>query len=322
MRLIKLLITVLSVTVICTSCGEKKQQTKKSEDNTHVSSLRISGNDAYNEVRNFVSLGSRDSGTPGAKQAATYLASSLRELGIAPLTDEFTEESGRGKITFRNVIGVIDGNGDDSIIIASHYDTKSGISDKFVGANDSGSSTGLLLTLAGKLQKNGHWPFNIIIAFLDGEECIKRYCSTDGLHGSRHLAQTLVANQRKANIKAVIVLDMIGDKDLQISIPRNSTPELISLTFKAAKVAGYRKYFSLSDSMILDDHVPFLRKGMPAIDLIDFKYGSAPGKNDYWHTTADTMDKISAKSLEITGNVVLEMVNMLADIESGSHKSE
>lgn len=301
-------ICLILLLTVC-SCGKKKQDIIKTDTNT--AALRIDGEIALTEVRNFVSLGARDSGTPGAKQAATYIASSLKELGIDPMIDEFSEDTATGKITFRNIIGVIPGKERKTVILGSHYDTKSGISDDFAGANDSGSSTGLLLALAAQLKAQDTMPFDIILAFLDGEECIKRYGSTDGLHGSKRLAKTLVSNQLKDRVLAVIIIDMIGDRDLQISIPRNSTPKLISLVFNAAKTTGTRKYFSLSDSMILDDHVPFLKAGMPSIDLIDFKFGSAPGKNDYWHTTNDTMDKVSADSLEITGNVVLEMLKQL-----------
>ena len=295
--------------VIC-SCGKKDKAETEVSTSKNVA-ITIDGNVALAEVRSFVSLGARDSGTLGAKQAATYIASSLKELGIDPLIDEFTEKSRNKKMTFRNVTGIIPGTERKTVILGSHYDTKSGITDNFAGANDSGSSTGLLLALAAKLKEHEAMPFDILLAFLDGEECVKHYGSTDGLHGSKRLAATLVGNQTADRVMAVIILDMIGDRDLHIAIPRNSTPSLISLAFDAANKTGARSYFSLSDSMILDDHVPFLKAGMPSIDLIDFTFGSAYGKNDYWHTTNDTMDKISADSLEVTGNVILEMLNQL-----------
>lgn len=309
MKSYRIYICLILLFTFC-SCGKKGGNSVTTAIKSNVPT--IDGNVALTEVRHFVSLGARDSGTPGAKQAATYIASSLKELGIDPLIDEFSDDIGSDKITFRNITGIIHGTKRKTVIIASHYDTKSGISDDFIGANDSGSSTGLLLALAAKLKREPPMPYDIILAFLDGEECIKRYNSTDGLHGSKRLAATLVSNKIADRVLAVIILDMIGDKNLNISIPRNSTPKLISLVFNAAHAAGSRQHFSLSDSMILDDHVPFLRAGMPAIDLIDFEFGSAPEKNDYWHTTNDTMDKLSAESLEITGNVVLEMLSQMA----------
>ncbi len=311
MKSYKTLMPILAIILFC-SCSKKENTKKNNNPNTNNTTLQIDGNKAFAEVKSFVSLGARDSGTEGAKQAATYIASSLKELGIDPLIDEFSDDIGSDKITFRNITGIIHGTKRKTVIIASHYDTKSGISDDFIGANDSGSSTGLLLALAAKLKTQPPMPYDIILAFLDGEECIKLYNSTDGLHGSRHLAATLASNKIADRVLAVIILDMIGDKNLNISIPRNSTPKLISLVFDAAHAVGSRQHFSLSDSMILDDHVPFLRAGMPAIDLIDFKFGSTPEKNDYWHTTNDTMDKLSAESLKITGNVVLEMLSQMA----------
>jgi len=109
----------------------------------------------------------------------------------------------------------------------------------------------------------------------------------------------------------VILADMVGDADLQIAIPRNSSPQLVSHVFAAAKAEGVRNHFSLSRGEVLDDHVPFLRTGMPAIDLIDFQYGSKTGLNDYWHTAEDTIDKISAESLELVGRVILRTTNLL-----------
>ena len=309
MKSYKTYIITLMLLVLC-SCGKKNKQEATKSTSNHVA-MTIDGNVALTEVKSFVSLGARDSGTPGAKQASTYIASSLKELGIDPIIDEFTEKSRNKDMIFRNVTGIIPGTHRKTVILGSHYDTKSGITDDFSGANDSGSSTGLLLALAAKLKKQEPMPFDILLAFLDGEECVKHYGSTDGLHGSKRLSATLVGNQTADRVLAVIILDMIGDRDLQIAIPRNSTPSLISLAFDAAKKTGARSYFSLSDNMVLDDHVPFLNAGMPSIDLIDFTFGSAYGKNDYWHTTNDTMDKISADSLEVTGNVVLEMLNSL-----------
>jgi Zn-dependent M28 family amino/carboxypeptidase len=154
------------------------------------------------------------------------------------------------------------------------------------------------------------YKYNVLIAFLDGEECLVRYGPNDGLHGSRQLAAEM--KSEKANVKAVILVDMIGDRDLNIMIPRNGTATLRALALKAADAAGVRQYISLTDGAILDDHQPFLDAGFPAVDLIDFNYGSTPGANDYWHTPQDTLDKISPESLTITGRIVTEMLNYLS----------
>ena len=135
--------------------------------------------------------------------------------------------------------------------------------------------------------------------------------ANDGLHGSRHLAGQLVEQGRAAKVQAFILADMIGDKDLNVTIPQNSTPALISLVFKAATAGGTRASFSMYPYSVLDDHQPFLEKGIPAIDLIDFQYGSAPRLNDYWHTPNDTLDKLSGASLEVVGQVILRVLNEL-----------
>jgi glutaminyl-peptide cyclotransferase len=276
--------------------------------------LDVSGDAALAEVRNIVALGPRVSGSHGAERAAAYLQARLESIGLDPLSDAFERETPAGTVVFRNVTAVIPGTRRQTVILASHYDTKAGISDTFTGANDSGSSSGLLLSLASRLATTGPHPFDIIIAFLDGEECAHRYGPADGLHGSRRLARTLVRNERADRVRAVIVLDMIGDRDLNIMIPRNSTPGLVTLAFTAAKSIGLRHTLTLGRTAILDDHVPFLEAGMPAIDLIDFEYGSRPGKNDYWHTPEDTLDKLSAESLEKTGRITLAMLRALAAV--------
>ena len=269
-------------------------------------------NRAYTEVKDFCELGPRVSGTEGAKRAALYLSNRLTEIGIPNEIDEFQDQSAGQKRFFHNVLGTLKGKSDGLIILASHYDTKGGINDSFTGANDSGSSTGLLLELARTLSRLPESECGFIFAFFDGEECVNNYGVSDGLHGSRRMAETLVKNATVGNIKAVIVLDMIGDRDLTVTIPRNSTPELKSLVFEAAHEAGVRNKFSLYRTAILDDHVPFLEKGIPAIDIIDFEFGSSPGKNDYWHTDQDTLDKISPASLKAIGSVTLIMLRKLS----------
>jgi glutaminyl-peptide cyclotransferase len=272
----------------------------------------FSGERALSEASAFVALGSRDAGTEGAERAARWLAERLRSIGVDPVTDTFEDSVPHGSAVFRNVLGEIRRGGRGVAILISHYDTKAGIAGGFVGANDSGSSTGLLLALADALvrERRAEGP-DILVAFLDGEECRVAYGPSDGLHGSRRLAATLVRNGRAANVKAVIVMDMVGDRDLNVSIPRNSTPSLISRVFEAARAQGTRLQFSLANGAIVDDHAPILAAGMPAIDLIDFEYGSAPGRNDYWHTPRDTMDKLSAGSLQVVGDAVLGVLREL-----------
>jgi len=157
-------------------------------------------------------------------------------------------------------------------------------------------------------RRSGPYDTEFLIAFVDGEECRKEYGPHDGLHGSRHLAQQIYEAGGANLVEAVIVLDMIGDKNLNISIPRNSSRELTKELFYAAHELNVRAQFAIGPGSILDDHVPFQIAGMPVIDVIDFDYGSAPGLNDYWHTTNDTLDKLSVQSLQTVGDVVLKMI--------------
>jgi len=277
------------------------------------------GQRALEDVKKFVALGPRVSGTDGARKAADYLAAQLKNTGVSPIIEEFTETTPNGAMTFRNVIGMLGGKSGPLIILVSHYDTKGGVSDDFVGANDSGSSSGLLLALARSLHSQPGLHPGILFAFLDGEECVKRYSEHDGLSGSRYMAHKLSSSGAASNVVGVIVLDMVGDRDLTITLPGNSTPELVTLVLDAAKEEGARLKFSLLGIALLDDHEPFLRARMPAVDIVDFQYGSAPDKNDYWHTPQDTLDKLSAESLETVGRVTIRTINKL--IETTNRKS-
>ncbi|MFA7368112.1 MAG: M28 family metallopeptidase [Kiritimatiellales bacterium] len=272
---------------------------------------RFDGAKAMAETEALVKISPRDAGGGGARRASVQLESRLKALGLKTAIDTFSEDTPSGKMHFNNVLGRIPGKTNRLIVLASHFDTKSGISKDFQGANDSGSSSGILMELARVLKKRGPLETEFLIAFLDGEECRKEYGPHEGLHGSRHLAQQIYDAGGAKLVKAVIVIDMVGDRDLNISIPRNSSPELVKELFYAAHELGVRPKFSLGPGSILDDHVPFLLAGMPVVDVIDFDYGSAPGLNDYWHTPKDTLDKLSVKSLQTVGDVVMRMVENL-----------
>jgi glutaminyl-peptide cyclotransferase len=267
------------------------------------------GVQALSEAAAFAALGPKSAGTPGAARAVEHVRARLRALGVPSHVDAFTEMTPSGPLTFRNVIATIPGRGPGRVALLAHYDTKAGISDDFAGANDSASGVGLLLALAPVLQRGQEPKPTLLLGFLDGEECRIAYGPSDGLHGSRRLARQWRADGTAGDVRAVIVLDMIGDRDLSVTIPRNGTPALIAAVFRAAGAEGVRSRFGLAPGAILDDHQPFLDAGMPAVDVIDFEYGSAPGRNDYWHTPLDTVDKLSADSLGIVGRVALRVLN-------------
>ena len=270
---------------------------------------------AFREVEALVALGPRVANTPGAERAARHLYERLAGLGIEARIDTFEDPIHNETGTFHNVIGVIPGEVPRWIILGSHFDSLDGI-EGFVGANDSGSSSGLLLEIGRVLneatREGGAHP-TFVLAFFDGEEAKVRYGPRDGLHGSRYYVRRLIAEGQVEKVRAMILLDMVGDRDLTLTLPRNVDPDLLRLTFRAAAEEGVRDKFSLFPGAILDDHVPFLQAGIPAMNLIDFEFGSAPGLNDYWHTLEDTMDKISAESLGIVGRVTLRMVQHLVE---------
>ena len=269
------------------------------------------GERAFAEVAALVEFSPRDAGSPNGRKAAEHISQRLEHFGVASEIVTFQDKTPAGEKTFNNVIGRIPGKTDQWIILGSHFDTMPGI-ENFQGANDSGSSTGVLLEtarmLAGQVPEVG-----IIFAFFDGEEGIAGYVQGDGLHGSRHMADTLVQSGEAKKIKAMVLLDMVGDKDLHFTIPYNSTRSMVKEVLTAAHATGHRKRFSLSrGTIITDDHQPFLDAGIPAIDIIDFRFGSKPELNDLWHTEGDNLGNISVQSLEITGQIALELLRSLA----------
>lgn len=274
-------------------------------------SCPFDGAKAFAETEALVQISPRNAGTGKARIAAVHLERRLNALGLKTVIDTFTEETPAGTMVFNNVLGRLPGKTNRLIILASHFDTKSGICPDFQGANDSGSSTGVLLELARVLSARAPFETEFLVALFDGEECRSQYGPNDGLHGSRRLARQIVEGGGAGLVEAVILLDMIGDKDLNITVPRNSSKALVKELFSAAHEVGARPFFSLGPGSILDDHVPFFEAGMPAIDVIDFEYGSVPGLNDYWHTRKDTLDKLSVESMQTVGDTILRMVENL-----------
>ncbi|MBO6167779.1 MAG: M28 family peptidase [Kiritimatiellae bacterium] len=250
----------------------------------------------------------RNAGTFRGRFAAGFILRELSSRGVNARMDRFSASTPNGEKHFHNVIAewetVPDG---EWVAILSHFDTKTGV--ECPGANDGASTSGLLVALAAMLERTKPSGLNIMLAWLDGEECMHSYSAADGFWGSRHAAAKLKASGRK--VKAVICLDMLGDKDLGISIPANSTPGLVSAALRAAAKAGAGGKVRKIPEYVKDDHLPFLQLGFPAIDLIDFEYGSAPGLNDYWHTKDDTIEHISADSLLVAGGIVTELLKEL-----------
>ncbi|MFZ2655375.1 MAG: M28 family peptidase [Victivallales bacterium] len=267
----------------------------------------MNGDDILARVSSFYNIGPKISGSENAAKAAEHIRQEITGFGLKPETDEWEQLNGEGiKTVYRNISVVIPGEKKDFIIIGSHYDTKriDTVPD-FAGANDGASSTGLLLSAVNSLKKSGVKPhYTLRFVFLDGEECLVDYTERDGLAGSRRLASRLKDSGMMSNCRAVIIMDMVGDKDLNISIPANSTPELTEKALAAAEKRKLAGFISKGNAAMTDDHVPFLDIGIPAIDIIDFEYGE---NNRYWHTGGDTLDKLSPSSLEISGKLLMDL---------------
>ena len=261
----------------------------------------------------------RDAGTVRGRMAARWLLGEVSRSGADAVLDEFTAPVPGGTARFANVVVDFPVQGcDEWIVVMSHFDTAPGIGAGFQGANDGASTCGLLAAFARIIRLAGpEWrrcPVSLV--FTDGEEKRVAYSENDGFQGSKRLAAYYSAHPKR-KVRAAICIDMLGDRDLCISVPSNGTPALKSLAVKAALKAGVRKYVSLRTDgcTVLDDHQAFLEAGFPAIDLIDFSYGSAPGRNDWWHTPADTMDKVAPESLLKSGRLVAELLNLLQSVD-------
>ena len=146
------------------------------------------------------------------------------------------------------------------------------------------------------------------VVFLDGEEAVKTWSSTDGFYGSRHFCDRLAPDAVLEHVQAVIVVDMIADAHLDIQRETYSTPWLTDFIFTEARTLGYGRHFSQEGRRIEDAQLAFLRLGIPAADVIDLDYGPS---NLYWHTRSDTVDKCSAISLAIVGNTVFKTLEEL-----------
>ncbi|MEP6668151.1 MAG: M28 family peptidase [Chthoniobacter sp.] len=270
----------------------------------------FSGDKAFEEVRRQVEIGPRPSGTPELEKARVLIEESLRRSGWEVERQVFTTETPRGPVEFINVIGRFSATGahpasrkTQRALVCSHYDTKRFSTIKFVGASDGASSTGALLELARVLALDPAMAAQVELVFFDGEEAFVQFTAPDdpkpdGLFGSRYYARSLTADGRAAQFKFGILWDMIGDRDLTITLPPDSPPELSRGVLSSAEALGLRQNFGFFARTILDDHEELRRAHIPAIDLIDFDYV-------YWHTAGDTLEHIAPESLQKVGAVTL-----------------
>jgi len=265
----------------------------------------FSGDRAFEHVRQIVEIGPRPIGSNTLEKTREYIIRNLELSGWKVERQTFSNATPRGKLEFVNLIARFSGKAGgqsaketQQVIVGSHYDTKIFDTVRFVGASDGGSSTGALIELARVLALDPELAEKIELVFFDGEEAVQSFTDVDGLYGSRYYAEDLRATKRAAQFKFGILWDMIGDKNLTITLPTDSPPRLARGIFEAADALKVRENFSYFSNPILDDHTPLNSAFIPTIDLIDFDYPP-------WHTPGDTLDKLSPQSLQKVGAVTL-----------------
>lgn len=272
----------------------------------------FSGAAALADTKHAVSFGERPSGSPAIVQLREWIISQLKPLGGELSSDSFTGQTPTGPVPMANIILKFPGSSGKAVVICGHYDTKRIPMVHFVGANDAGSSTGFLIEFARAASRMQHAD-DLYVVFFDGEEDVVSWTDTDSRYGSRQLASKWASDGTLSRIKALINIDMIGDKDLDISDDDNSSQSLRAAMWQVAAKLGDAKYFRHDPGAIDDDHVPFVNSGVNAIDIIAAVGPRSPEAifGAYWHTAQDTADKLSGHSFQVVGDVVVELVREL-----------
>jgi Zn-dependent M28 family amino/carboxypeptidase len=283
----------------------------------HAATLheRFNAQQAYAYTAQIAGFGERWPGSPGHKKTEDLIHQVLQKDGAQIEADDFTARTPRGPIAVHNIIGKFNASTDPKqqiLILAGHYDTL--FQPGFIGANDGGSSTAILLAfadaLAGQKAKMQIW-----LVWTDLEEAINSFTGDDGLYGSRHLAQKLAANGANSRVRGFFLLDMIGDKQLGVARETGSDRRLQDFMARAAGQLGYSQYFFQYEAGIIDDHVPFIQAGIPAVDVVDARFGrmgpTFDSMGEFHHANRDTMDKVSQQSLGIVGRTMLLTAELL-----------
>jgi glutaminyl-peptide cyclotransferase len=265
--------------------------------------VAFDGDRAFEHLKQVVAIGPRPAGSAGAAKTRAYIIEQLGKLGIAAEEQRFVAKTPIGPVQMANVRATIRGTGRGRLLITGHYDTKLFKDITFVGANDGGSSTAFLIELA-RVLKDRENAIPIELVFFDGEEAFVEWSlGSDSTYGSRHYVEAAKADGTLGDIRAMVLVDMIADRQLTIKRDQNSTPWLNDIIWAAAKRLG-RPEFVNETTVIEDDHLPFIEAGIPAVDIIDLEYPDDSMR--YWHTAEDTLDKVSARSLQVVGDVLLE----------------
>jgi glutaminyl-peptide cyclotransferase len=258
---------------------------------------KFDSNRAWGHLQQVVSIGPRPAGSAAIEHTRKYINDQLAMAGLKAVEQAWDDETPLGKVHMVNLIVTIPGASRDRLAITGHYDTKLVREFPFVGASDGGSSTAFLLEMARvlKARKNR---MTMELVFLDGEEAVVEWRGNDHTYGSRHYVQTARRDGTLTSLKAMVLIDMIGDRDLGIRRDSNSTPWLTDIVWQTAAKMKLSNYFIPAPTTVEDDHLPFLAAGVPSVDIIDLDY-------DAWHTSRDTIDRVSARSMQVVGDVLL-----------------
>ena len=266
----------------------------------------VDGLQVLRHTREIVRHGPHPPGSEAQRKAGGYIAGQLEALGLQVDTHTFRPVTPRGRLRMTNIRGVLPGRDERALILASHYDSKFFDTFEFVGANDGASTSGLVLELARVLVQENPTGLTLWFVFFDGEEAVGEWTSADSLYGSREFVKREKNRGNLRKVGAMILLDLVGGKDLRIFQEGNSTPWLNRIIWDQASRLGHTRIFRPTGrTSIDDDHIPFLRAGIPAVDLIDLSYA-------HWHKPSDTLDKLSGPNLEVVGAVVLASLPEIA----------
>jgi glutaminyl-peptide cyclotransferase len=282
-----------------------------------AASSHFDGQAAYNLTAQLLKVApKRYNGSPGHAKAEEFIKQHFTaEAAKGDFeTDTFTASTPAGLQTMHNYIVKYPGKKDGIIVLASHYETNYPLRDiEFYGANDGAATSALLIEIGSVLRAHPPEGYSVWLVFDDGEEAVKEWSASDSLYGTRHLAAKWSNDGTLQRIKAFLVADMIADKDLNIDRSDNSTPWLVDMFKVAAKNTGHSANIYKFSEPEEDDHLPFLQRGVPVLDVIDSHYGPSTEQvpDGYHHTAQDTLDKISAKSLQISGDIFLEMIRLI-----------
>ena len=267
----------------------------------------FNGAKAFEYAKEFAAIGPRWPTGPGHAKAEEFIRNHFKHDQLEE--DSFIADTAIGPVMLHNFIVRFPGKKNGVIVLGSHYETNYPLRNiNFVGANDGAATTGLLMAIADQLRGKTLDGYSVWLVFFDGEEAFQKWSASDSTYGSRHLAAKWGGDGTLGRIKAFLLADMIGDKNLNIQRETRSTGWLVDLVRQAAKKFGYERYFFQTEEPVDDDHLPFVQRGVPSIDVIDLDYGP---NNSYHHTAQDTIDKISARSLTIDGDVFMETIKLI-----------